>query len=141
MVGPLSAIQPFIHLLTLTSPGHWGYSRELVFGNWFHSRFVCNQHMVPRNIKHSQTPPSHGTSTSWLIGRVEPRRFISRNQKTASCCQCRTGTSDLSIFIRTRYHWTNTPKELNKGVKIRIAFEKINKNTYTIVHYYTNIIS
>ena len=31
LVGPLSAIQPLSHSLTLTFPGHLGYIRKLVF--------------------------------------------------------------------------------------------------------------
>ena len=78
MVGPLSAIQPFSHPLTLNCPRSLGYIRKLAFGSpWKnYSPPVClTNHTAPRNIKLAETLPSQGTNI--YTGRVEPRRFIS----------------------------------------------------------------
>ena len=54
LVGPLSAIQPFSHLLTCNLPWSLGYIRKLEFvspwENYFTPGFMCSQHMAPRNI-------------------------------------------------------------------------------------------
>ena len=99
MVGPLSAIH---------FPWSLGYIRKLVFGspwgNYFTPGFVCNQHKAPRNIILSDTALSGYPFTPSGASDIHffcSEKFMSNH--------CRIRTTDLSIYSRTRYHWTNAP--------------------------------
>ena len=95
LVGPLSAIQPFSHPLTLTSPGHWAILGNQCFrstmGNNFTLIFFVAANIWGPGIQTcTDTVLSLGTD-SCLVG-VEPQRFISRAQRNS--LQANTGSID-----------------------------------------------
>ena len=101
-MAAFSAIQPFSHSLTSTSPGHLANqetSIQVSLGKLFHSRFVCSQHTAPRNIKLAQTPPYLGTNSHLGLTQVEPQRFISCAQRSSHQVSVgfESGTSRSSV--------------------------------------------
>ena len=103
MIGPLSAIQSSFNINFPWSLAFWSPWR-----NYFTHSFVCSQHMVSRNIKLAQTPPSQGTKSHF--GQVKPRIFISRAQRNSCYVIVVFKQRTSQSAIKMRFHWTNPPQ-------------------------------
>ena len=70
---------------------------------------MCNQNTAPRNIKLAQTYHF----TSWSSG-ASNIHFLCHEKFTLGQCMIRI--TDLSIYSRTRYHWTNAPLPFDQSL-------------------------
>ena len=103
LVGSLTAFQPYSHPLTFNFSWSLGYIKKLVFGspfgNYFTPGFVRSQHTAPRNIKHAQTLPFHGTKlTYWSNGSSEIH-FLFEGKFTLGQCRIRKNQGPRVLLV------------------------------------------
>ena len=135
LVGPLSVIQPFSHTLALTSPDHWptlGNQRLNLPGETISLRFC-----VQLTYGTHQTSPSQGIISN--SGRMEPRRFISCDQKNSRSVSVgfEPGASRFAVelHISWSYHLSQFSAKINMAFQSVQMFYQLNLLCY-LFHYF-----